>query len=918
MISHASSAEEGDVSTRVWRFGACEFDESSRELRIAGKAVDLESKPLEVLYHLLLHAGEVVTKEELFEAAWPGVNVVEGSLATAVSKLRKGLGDGDPPIVLTVPRIGYRLAVPVQCRQVLAPSTRELNFKAGDTVTGRDQWQLVRKLDAASTEVWLAEHPKTHESRVFKFAADGVQLKGLKREVTLARLLKQSLGERPDLIRILEWNFETPPFYLESEYCGPNLLEWAEMQGGLPNIPVATRILVLLEVARGVAAAHDVGVIHKDLKPANVLVAPKPDGGWQIKIADFGCGAMTEPSRLNALGITNLGFTQTATGQTDKLSGTLMYLAPEVLAGHSPTASADVYALGVMLYQLAMGDFRKPLSPGWEADIEDPLIREDIADAACGDPAKRLISAAALIERMETLDRRRLQRNELELTRQRAQVAERRLAEARTRRPWVAAAVFILIAGLAVTLVLYRSASRERDRANRQTAIAAAVNQFLADDLLGRSDPFQSGKSGETLLDAVKQASPNIDRQFHGAPEIAARLHQTIAKALDNRSDFPDARREYERAAALFQQSGGPLSQEAIAVQLQRATMEARTYQSGSVPLARSILAEQESRIARISQPREDLPVWLASARGMIALIENNAKLAAEQFQAASERAEKLPGFDENARFTLKQKLAFASIRLGDGAKAERLFRELIAALSRTSGPESPSVLRVRLNVAQAFMIQGKNREAIEEATSLYPAYVATFGGDHELTMQLLTTRAQCEGALGLWENAIRDDLAVYNLAIRKQGPSSFFAIATVSDAALAQCRSGRYQDGEPNARKAYEASIKAFGPRAGLTGGAAYTLASCRIGLGKFDEASKLLQEIDTKVVAQLAGFPDWFANVALSQAEIAYRQGDYAAARKYMQSAAPVFSRAGAEPYQKLALETLAAAIDKRSPAQ
>src|SRR5437879_308937 len=389
MSSQAFRSEDWEVSSRVWRFGACEFDESGRELRIAGERVDLESKPLEVLYHLLLHAGEVVTKEELFEAAWPGVSVVEGSLATAVSKIRKALGDGDPPVVLTVPRIGYRLGVPVQCRQVAAPSVSDLDFKPGDAVPGRDHWQLVRKLDAASSEVWLAEHPKTHESRVFKFAADGIRLKGLKREVTLARLLKQSLGERPDFVRILEWNFETPPFYVESEYCGPNLLEWAEARGGLKQIAYATRMRILLDVAQGVAAAHDVGVLHKDLKPANVLVALKPDRGWQIKIADFGCGSLIEPSRLDALGITNLGFTQTATAEAKTLTGTLMYMAPEVIAGQSPTASADVYALGVMLYQLAVGDFSKALSPGWESGIEDPLIREDIAAAACGDPARR-------------------------------------------------------------------------------------------------------------------------------------------------------------------------------------------------------------------------------------------------------------------------------------------------------------------------------------------------------------------------------------------------------------------------------------------------------------------------------------------------------------------------------------------------
>lgn len=96
----------------IWNFGACQVDERRRELRVHGTLVDLESKPWEVLHQLLLHAGEVVTKEELLEAVWPGVNVVDGSLATAVSKLRKALGDES--MVVTAPRIGYRLGVPVQ------------------------------------------------------------------------------------------------------------------------------------------------------------------------------------------------------------------------------------------------------------------------------------------------------------------------------------------------------------------------------------------------------------------------------------------------------------------------------------------------------------------------------------------------------------------------------------------------------------------------------------------------------------------------------------------------------------------------------------------------------------------------------------------------------------------------------------
>jgi eukaryotic-like serine/threonine-protein kinase len=916
-VNYKGSAVDVEETTgRLWRFSDYEFDELRRELRTKGKPVELESKPLEILLQLLLHAGEVVTKEELLESVWPDVMVVDGSLATAVSKLRKAMGDEDHPAVVTVPRVGYRLAVPVYCKSVAAPAGPELGFRSGDSAPGREQWQLVRPLErSGSSEVWIAENPKTREERVFKFAADGVRLKGLKREITISRFLRESLGERPEFVRILEWNFESAPFFLESEYAGPNLAEWAERQGGLAKVPLGIRLQLVTDVAKAVASAHGIGVLHKDLKPANILVVPaKAGAGWQIKVADFGSASLFDPSRLQALGITNLGFTQTVSPETGSLTGTLMYMPPEVLAGQSPSASSDVYSLGVLLYQFLVGDFRKPLAPGWEAEIQDPLLREDVAEAASGDPAKRLSSAADLAERLLTLDQRRARRDELEATKLRAQVAERKLAEARARRPWVVLAVVALAVGLGVSFTLYRRAARERDHASRQTAIATSINQFLSDDLLGRSNPFLSGKASESLTDAIKQASPSIDHQFKDEPLVAARLHQTIARALDNRTDYPDARSEYEHAAALFRQIDGELSQDAIIVQLQRATAEARSYQKDSQPLAKSILAQQEALIAKLPHPRSDVPVWLASARGMVALlIDNNAKAAAENFQSAVEKAAVLPMFDESARLTFKQRLGFSYIRMGEGAKAEQTFRELILAFTRVTGPDSPNVLRVRLNLAQAYMIQNKHAEAVREANAIYPDFVTHLGPDHELTMQLLTTRAQSEGSLGMWNEAIRDDMAIHDLAVKKQGPLSFFAVATLSDASLAMCRSGQFSEGEANARKAFDASAKAFGPRAGLTGGVASTLATCLIGVNKLDEASKLLQQIDIPAVAQLAGDTDWGAGVTLLQAEIAFKNKDYATARKDLQAVMPVFSRPNAEAYQKHVVETLAAELER-----
>ena len=109
---------KGDITAHntgeahLWRFGDCEFDELRYELRRAGKVVELERKPLDLLVYLLEHAGEAVRKEELLEAVWPGVLVVDSSLATAVSKLRKALGEQE--IVQTVPKVGYRICVAVE------------------------------------------------------------------------------------------------------------------------------------------------------------------------------------------------------------------------------------------------------------------------------------------------------------------------------------------------------------------------------------------------------------------------------------------------------------------------------------------------------------------------------------------------------------------------------------------------------------------------------------------------------------------------------------------------------------------------------------------------------------------------------------------------------------------------------------
>jgi DNA-binding winged helix-turn-helix (wHTH) protein len=111
---------------RRWRFASAVFDEVRWALFVDGHIVPIEAKPLELMHELLLRAGEAVSKDELLDAVWPEVAVVEASLATAVFKLRHALGDdGDGSrIIETVPRIGYRLAVPVEVENSSPSATK--------------------------------------------------------------------------------------------------------------------------------------------------------------------------------------------------------------------------------------------------------------------------------------------------------------------------------------------------------------------------------------------------------------------------------------------------------------------------------------------------------------------------------------------------------------------------------------------------------------------------------------------------------------------------------------------------------------------------------------------------------------------------------------------------------------------------
>jgi len=167
-----------------------------------------------------------------------------------------------------------------------------------------------------------------------QYTSDGDFVERFKRE---ARSVAQL--QHPNIVTVIDRGEENQRQYIVFEYIeGENLKEHVVRKG---RLEVREALEVAIEVAHGLAFAHQHGIVHRDVKPQNVLM----NGDGHVKVTDFGIARRIEVD----------GMTQTGTGL-----GTSNYIAPEQATGQRVDAHSDVYALGAVLYELLAGDVPFP------------------------------------------------------------------------------------------------------------------------------------------------------------------------------------------------------------------------------------------------------------------------------------------------------------------------------------------------------------------------------------------------------------------------------------------------------------------------------------------------------------------------------------------------------------------------------
>ena len=221
-------------------------------------------------------------------------------------------------------------------------------------------------------EVWRARHHVWLDQLVaVKIPTDPQYLRNLQREGVAVHGLSH-----PNIVKAIGFDPYADPPYLTMEYIpGSSLRPLVQAR----TLSINDAVAVMQQVLAGLAYAHRQGLVHRDVKPENILVhesASRDGYGTEgvVKVTDFGLGRGATTAVAGSIAYS--ASLDTAAGR--EIAGTLDYMAPEVRSGAGVDARADLYACGVVLYELLTGE--RPAGTDLPSDL-NPSVPKSLDDA---------------------------------------------------------------------------------------------------------------------------------------------------------------------------------------------------------------------------------------------------------------------------------------------------------------------------------------------------------------------------------------------------------------------------------------------------------------------------------------------------------------------------------------------------------
>jgi non-specific serine/threonine protein kinase/serine/threonine-protein kinase len=600
------------------------------------------------------------------------------------------------------------------------------------------------------------------------------------------------------------------------------------------------RIELFLQVCEGVQHAHQKAVIHRDLKPTNVLVSIQ-DGRPAAKIIDFGVAKalahrLTERTLYTELGV---------------LIGTPEYMSPEQAEGtrQDVDTRSDVYSLGVMLYELLVGAlpfesrhlrdvgadaFRRRIL---EEEPPRPSVRLSSLGRRSGESARRRRTDVGVLRRelagdldwitMRALEkdpgRRYASPSELAEDLRRHLRFEPVLARApsagyrarrfvRRHRVGVAAAA-VMALGLAAgtvgsTIGLVR-ARRAEAEARREAAAKGQVADFLK-NLFRVSDPGEAQGSSVTARELLDRAADTLDTELSADPATRAEMAYLMGDVYRNLGLYAEAESLSAKALEARRRFLGPEHPDTLgSMMLLGAIYDAQGRHREAESVRSQTLEIQE----RVLGPEH--PDTLKSRNNLAGSFLRDGRYAAAERLYSETLAiqERALGREHPDALHSTHNLAGLYLAQGRYDDAERLYTRLLAIQERALGPEHPGTLGTKASLAKVALQERRYAEAERLASQALEIQKRVLGPEHPDVLWTMTNLALAYQGQGRHAEAERLDTEVLEIQKRVLGPEHPQVLWSMNNLAFGYLNQGRYAEAERLHSQVFEIRERVLGP---------------------------------------------------------------------------------------------------------